>query len=366
MTFSAASAGEAAANIAARTGASLRSRWDTAGSLEDEQSGEGVAQVDAADFRVVDDLVRRAFEQHLARVDDRGAVDDVEGLADIVVGDQDADAAALQIGDHFADVGDRQRVDAGEGLVQQHEAGLRRERPGDFHAAALTARQRDGWRVAQVLDVQLFEEFGDHGARALAVALAQLDHSHDVFAHAHAAEDRGLLRQIAHAHAGALVHRLRGDVLAVEVDRAIVRRDQAGDHVEAGGLAGAVGAEQAHDLAPRQPQGDALHHRPAAERLADVVDHQAFASDAWGRTDAFHLQAITRPVLTEWPSSSSAWRERPRPSPRLELRRSPRRRWPRPSDKTRRADGSWRRTPCRSLPCDLRRSGCCRPSWCRA
>ncbi len=35
-----------------------------------------------------------AFEQHFAGVDDRGAVDDVQGLADVVVGDQDADAAA--------------------------------------------------------------------------------------------------------------------------------------------------------------------------------------------------------------------------------------------------------------------------------
>src|SRR3954447_26507400 len=66
-------------------------------------SAEAVAEVDAADLGVVDDLVRAALEQHLAGVDDRGAVDDVEGLADVVVGDQDTDAAALQVGDHLAD-----------------------------------------------------------------------------------------------------------------------------------------------------------------------------------------------------------------------------------------------------------------------
>src|SRR5665213_805355 len=69
-------------------------------------SAEPVAQVDAAHFRVGQDLVGGALKKHFAAVDDGGAVDDVERLADVVVGDQDADAAALQIADHFADVGD--------------------------------------------------------------------------------------------------------------------------------------------------------------------------------------------------------------------------------------------------------------------
>ena len=39
---------------------------------------------------------------------------------------------------------------------------------------------------------------------------------------------------------------------------------------------------EADHLAARQAQRDALHHRPAAKRLADVVDHQAFAGEAAG------------------------------------------------------------------------------------
>ncbi len=95
--------------------------------------------------------------------------------------------------------------------------------------------------------------------RLAAVALAQLHHRHDVLAHRHAAEDRGFLRQVADAHAGALVHRLGGDVLAVQVDRAVVGGDQAGDHVEAGGLAGAVGAKQARHLARARCSDTPLH-----------------------------------------------------------------------------------------------------------
>jgi two-component system nitrogen regulation response regulator GlnG len=97
----------------------------------------------------------------------------------------------------------------------------------------------------------------------------------------HAAEDRGFLRQVTDAHAGALVHRQGGDVAAVQGDGPGIDRDQAGDHVEAGGLAGAVGAQQAGHLAATQPQAHALDHGTAAERLADVVDHQAFRWDGF-------------------------------------------------------------------------------------
>src|SRR5690606_13960186 len=69
-----------------------------------------VAEVDAADFRVADDVLGLALEQDGAARDDRGVVDDLQRLADVVVGDQDADALARQIADDLADVGDGQGV----------------------------------------------------------------------------------------------------------------------------------------------------------------------------------------------------------------------------------------------------------------
>ena len=47
------------------------------------------------------------------------------------------------------------------------------------------------------------------------------------------------------------------DVAAVELDAAFVGRDQPGDHVEDGGLAGAVRAEQPDRLAAPQFETDA-------------------------------------------------------------------------------------------------------------
>ncbi len=101
--------------------------------------------------------------------------------------------------------------------------------------------------------------------------LDHLEHGADVVLDVEAAEDRGFLRQIADAEAGALIHRQRRDVVAVELDAAAIGRDQAGDHVEHGGLAGAVGPEQADRLAAPHIEADALHHLAADEALLDAV-----------------------------------------------------------------------------------------------
>src|ERR1700736_1036926 len=83
-----------------------------AGGLE----AELLAEIDAADIDVGDDLLRRAFHEHAALMKDVGAIDDVERLAHIVVGDQHTDAAILEMGDEVANVAHRDRVDAGERL----------------------------------------------------------------------------------------------------------------------------------------------------------------------------------------------------------------------------------------------------------
>ena len=61
-----------------------------------------------------------------------------------------------------------------------------------------------------------------------------------------------------------------GDVDAVHLDRAGIGIDQAGDDVEAGGLAGAVGAEKADRLATLNRHGDVAQNRAAFELLAQM------------------------------------------------------------------------------------------------
>src|SRR5690606_14400463 len=94
----------------------------------------------------------------------------------------------------------------------------------------------------------------------------QLEHGGDVLLDRELAEDRGLLRQVGQAQAGAAVDRQAPDRPAVELDGAAVGGHEAHDHVEAGRLSRAIGAEQADDLAALDDERDVLDH------LAAVVD----------------------------------------------------------------------------------------------
>src|ERR1700722_3811004 len=68
---------------------------------------EIVPEVELAHVRVVLDVAGEPSLEHLAGVDDVGAVDQVEGRARIVVGDQDADPAPGEVAHQRLDAGDR-------------------------------------------------------------------------------------------------------------------------------------------------------------------------------------------------------------------------------------------------------------------
>ena len=112
-------------------------------------------------------------------------------------------------------------------------------------------------------------------SRALLARQRQgLQNRQDVLLDRQLAEHRRLLRQIADALAGAHVHRIRGDVGAVELHAAAVGTDEADDGVEGRGLAGAVGAEQPDDFAGVHFERDAAENLAAAEAFAQVLGAQ--------------------------------------------------------------------------------------------
>ncbi|VTQ59446.1 Uncharacterised protein [Stenotrophomonas maltophilia] len=106
--------------------------------------------------------------------------------------------------------------------------------------------------------------------------LAQFQHQADVVGHGQLAEHRGFLRQIAHALLGAGIHRIAGDVFAIEHDAASVSRNQADDHVEAGGLAGAVGAEQADHFTGVEGQPEVLDDFALLVLLAQALGDEHY------------------------------------------------------------------------------------------
>jgi len=54
---------------------------------------EALAEIEPAHIRIADDFRRMPMRQHLAGMDDIGAIDQAERFAHIVVGDEHADAA---------------------------------------------------------------------------------------------------------------------------------------------------------------------------------------------------------------------------------------------------------------------------------
>ena len=196
---------------------------------------------------------------------DIGAVDDLERVANIVVGDQHADAAVLQMPHQIADFAHRDGIDAGQGFVQQDVGRMGRQGAGDFHPAALAARQRDRRRVADMGDAELGQQRLDRGFQPRRIGLRSVRRWRGYSVRR---SGRGRSRPLAadsrcpSARGGTWA---AGDIMAVHLDRAGVGRDQAGDHVEAGGLAGAVGAQKARPL--RRAARDRLTERTTGRLL---------------------------------------------------------------------------------------------------
>src|SRR5258705_12194515 len=103
---------------------------------------EVLPEIHLSDGLIIDDLLGLPEGEHRALVDDVGVVADAERLAHVVVGDEDADAALLEEADDLLDVEHRDRVDAGERLVEQDEARVRGERARDLDAAPPAPRER--------------------------------------------------------------------------------------------------------------------------------------------------------------------------------------------------------------------------------
>ena len=116
---------------------------------------EALAEIEPPHIGVRHQFGGRAGEQHAAVIDDVGAIDDIERLAHIVIGDQHADTAILQLPDQVANVRDRDRVDPRERLVEQHDRRIGSQRPRGAAATAADFALVAGGAVAGILAVAL-------------------------------------------------------------------------------------------------------------------------------------------------------------------------------------------------------------------
>ena len=168
------------------------------------------------------------------------------------------------------------RVYAGERFVQQQIAGVGGQGAGDFGTPPLAAGKAHALAFAHVTDIELFEQgLEPVKARLPVEVLARLEYGENVVLDAQGAKDRGFLGQVRQAMGGAAMDRQRSDVSAVDADFACFGPNQTDHHVETGGLAGAVGPEQADDFAAADAQRDVVHHlaSPVALDQAGCFQH---------------------------------------------------------------------------------------------
>src|SRR6185369_9143873 len=93
-----------------------------------------------------------------------------------------------------------------------------------------------------------------------------------VVEHAHALEERHVLEGARHPEGRHVVGPELRPVTALEEDLAFVGLVEAADHVEEGGLARAVGADDGHDLPAADLEAHPLEGLHRAEAHADPVD----------------------------------------------------------------------------------------------
>ena len=156
------------------------------------------------------------------------------------------------------------RVHARGRLVQQQQPGLGGQGPGDLHPALGAVGQALGQLVADVLQAHVLHQLLgpglglgflfpegpglEHGLERVLLEPG-VGADHDVLHHGHAPEQADVLEGAGHAQLGDLVGLEPFDPLALELDGAFFALVERGDRVEEGGLAGAVGADDADDLA---------------------------------------------------------------------------------------------------------------------
>src|SRR5690606_35576529 len=115
-------------------------------------------QVDVTYLLVGEDGIGIALGDDVAGADDVGGVADIQRLAYVVVGDQHADAALLEVADDVLDVVDGNRVDACERLVQQDKGRVGGQAAGNLGAPALTTGQRHAEAVADMGNMGLLQQ----------------------------------------------------------------------------------------------------------------------------------------------------------------------------------------------------------------
>lgn len=170
----------------------------------------------------------------------------------------------VDLADGIEDELNKHRRKAKGGLVQEQELGPAHE-PARYGKHLLFAsRERPAQLVAPLGEPGEQLEDVIHILSDTSLVLPEVGPHVEILGDGHVGEYPPALRDLYDPEREDPVRTHAVDGLAHEVDLAIARRHDTADGHERGGLAGAVRADQRHDLSLGQIQGDALERMDAA------------------------------------------------------------------------------------------------------
>ena len=183
---------------------------------------------------------------------------DAQRLVQVLLDQQHADAAPVDRLDQAEDLLHHDRHQAERGLVEDDQARLGHQAAGDRQHLLLAAAHRARQLVAPLGQPREqrkgpVDQRPDRGSRLDVRTELQVLH------HRHLREHQASLGHQRDAAAYHDVAGRAGERLAREADVAALRCQHAGNHAHRGRLAGAVGAQQRHDLARPHAQRDVAH-----------------------------------------------------------------------------------------------------------
>ena len=239
-----------------------------------------------ADFRL--ERLRRPFGDDPAAVDDPDVVGELVGLLQVLGGEEDGGAVVVQRPHLLPDRLAADRVEPGGRLVEEEHARFVDQRRGEVEPALHAARVGADAAVGGGGQVDPLEQVVGAAPALGGGDALQGRLQADQLAAGHQRVERRFLQ----GDADRAPHRPRllDHVVAGDRGAAAGRQQQRRQHPHRGRLAGAVGAEEAVDLALLDGDVDALHREHLVEGALQSLDH-----------DRRHRQATLQRAL--WPGS---------------------------------------------------------------
>ena len=219
--------------------------------------------------RAFDQLLGRVARQHFSRVHEGDPVA-AHPFVHEVRRHEDRDALlARKIDQELPEAVAGDRIDARRRLVQNQDLRLVQNGDGQGKPLAQAHRQILGQRIEMRAEAESLDQLLDARLRLLRREVIEARVQGQVLAHAQLAVERERLRHVAEVLAN--LHASGFDGAAEERRGPFGGRQEPGQHLHGRGLAAAVGAEEAEDLAALDRQRDVVDGGEAAEAARQAV-----------------------------------------------------------------------------------------------